>query len=61
MSATGAYGGEKTDADVLALFSTPEVLTAVNTHLSSSYSAVVATSFKSQVVSAECCAFELRI
>jgi len=48
----GGFGQEKTDAETLALFSTAEVTAAVNSALGSSYGAVTAVAFKSQVVRA---------
>jgi hypothetical protein len=51
MSMAGGFGAEKQDADLLALFTTPEVLTAVNALLSTSYAKITALSLKTQVVS----------
>ena len=56
MAAVGGFGAEKTDADTLALFSTPKVLAAVNAALGKSYAALKAVSYKSQVVRALRCA-----
>ena len=53
----GGFGAEKTDADLLALFTTADVLAAVNTHLATSYATVKPLALKTQVVRGHpCCA-----
>ena len=50
MAMVGGFGAEKTDAELLALFTTPEVLSAVNALLSSAHAKIVPLALKTQVV-----------
>lgn len=48
----GGYSDEKTgDADVIALFTSPEVIAAVATHLGVAVDTLEVVAYKSQVVS----------
>lgn len=49
----GGFGAEKTDAELLALFTTPEVLSAVNALLSAAHAKIVPLALKTQVVRAQ--------
>jgi hypothetical protein len=50
MAMVGGFGAEKTDAELLALFTTPEVLSAVNALLSATHAKIVPLALKTQVV-----------